>query len=272
MLEHAEPIVSGLKQIADSFIELLPALLSAALLLVIGWLVARTVRAITLRSAKTLNRGAQALGLGGLVRTIGSEGSTTKVLASVFYWLVILFFLTSATNVLGLTVFTGWLEQLVTYLPQILSGALIIFAGIILANIARDALIAALPGVPEQQRNLLGRLVQGLTVVVLVVVGLDQIGIDITIIITILSVAVAALLGGLSLAFSLGARTFVSNVIGSHYLDRDFSIGQKIRFAETEGAIAEITATTVILETSDGRLIIPAHRFAEETTLIRTGD
>ena len=268
MLEQMQPLTSGLQRIATSFIDLLPSLISAILLLLAGWIIARILRAITLRSANSLNRGAQAVGLGGVARSVDSQGSTARVLASIVYWLVILFFLTSATNTLGLRIFAGWLEQLVSYLPNIFSGCLIIFAGVILANIARDATIAALPTLSEQQKLLAGRLVQGLTLILLVVVGLDQIGIDITVIITVLAVTFAAFFGGLSLAFSLGARTFVSNVIGAHYLDRDLTAGQKIKIQDIEGTVLEITTAAVIVETKEGRLSIPAHLFAQEVTLI----
>ena len=108
--------------------------------------------------------------------------------------------------------------------------------------------------------------------ILLVVVGLDQIGIDITVIITVLAVTVAAFLGGLSLAFSLGARVFVSNVIGAHYLDQDFRPGQRIRVRDIEGTILEISNVAVIIETIDGRLTVPAHLFAEEVTLIMAAE
>ncbi|MFC3230730.1 hypothetical protein ACFOGJ_26015 [Marinibaculum pumilum] len=268
MLEQTRPLADGIAQLADSIVALLPSLLSAIVIVVVGWLVARLLRALTLRSAHTINRAAQAIGLGSLMGSARLPGSTIQVIASVIYWLVILFFLTAATRVLGLTVFAGWLDQLVGYLPNILSGLLIIFAGAILANIARDATTAALPALSESQRMLAGRIVQGLTMVVLLVVGLDQIGIDITVVITILAVVVAALLGGLSLAFALGARTFVSNVIGAHYLDRDFAPGQRIRVRDMEGTILEITPVAVVVETAEGRLRIPAHLFADEVTLM----
>jgi small-conductance mechanosensitive channel len=231
---------------------------------------ARILRALTLRSARSLQRAARAVGLGGIVPETGVKESTTRVLADFIYWLVVLFFLTAAAKVLGLSVFAGWLDQLVSYLPKILSGVLIIFAGAVLAGIARDAVTAALPALGDQQRMIAGRLTQGFTFIVLFVVGLDQIGIDITVIITVLGVVVACLLGGLSLAFSLGARTFVSNVIGAHYLDRDLDVGQRIRVRGTEGTIIEITAVSVILETEEGRLALPAHIFAEESTLVLT--
>lgn len=270
MLEQTRPLTDGLAQLASSVVSILPALLTALALMLVGWLIARLLRALTLRSARTLNRGVQAIGLGNLAHEIGSHQPTIRVLASIVYWLVILFFLAAATNVLGLSTFAGWLDRLVSHLPNILSGVLIIFVGAILARIARDAVMATLPSLTAQQRSLLGRIVQALTLTILVVVGLDQIGIDITVITTVLAVAVAAFLGGLSLAFSLGARTFVSNIIGAHYLDRDYHEGQRIRIRGMEGTILEITSVAVLLDTADGRLAVPAHVFAEDAALILT--
>lgn len=85
MLEHAQPVMTGLRQVAGAFLDLLPNLLTAVVLLAIGYLAARILRAFTLRSARTLNRGAQAIGLGGLVRSAGVQGSAAQVLASIIY-------------------------------------------------------------------------------------------------------------------------------------------------------------------------------------------
>lgn len=267
MLDQARPFAASVQGIAEAMLGMAPSIISAILLMLFGWVVARILRALTLRSGRTLNRAAQAIGLGGVARE-GVRGSTTRVLSNVVYWLVILFFLTAATRVLGLEVFSSWLDRLVGFLPNILSGCLIIFAGAILANIAKDATEAALSGVGEQQRLLAARGAQGLTLTLLLIVGLDQIGIDISVISTVLAITVAAFLGGLSLAFSLGARTFVSNVIGAHYLGRDFAPGQRIRFDGTEGVILEITSVAVVVEASEGRATIPAHLFAEKAAMI----
>lgn len=267
MLEQAQPFAASVRAIVDAMVGLAPSVISAVLLMLLGWLVARGLRALTLRSGRTLNRGAQAIGLGGVARD-GVRGSTTRVLGNVVYWLVMLFFLTAATRVLGLVVFASWLDRLAGFLPNILSGCLIIFAGVILANIAKEATEAALPGVGEQQRLLAARAAQGLTLTLLLIVGLDQMGIDITVVSTVLAITVAAFLGGLALAFSLGARTFVSNVIGAHYLGRDFAPGQRIRFDGAEGVILEITSVAVVIDSADGRSTIPAHLFAEKVTMI----
>jgi small-conductance mechanosensitive channel len=194
------------------------------------------------------------------------------VFGEIVFWLVILVFLTAATSVLGLQVFTGWLERLVGYRPKILSGLLINFAGIVLANIARDRGLAAFRKGTDSQRLFLARAAQIATLTILAIVGVDQIGIDITVVVTALAIVLACLLGGLSIAFGLGARGYVSNLIGAHYLGREYQEGERIRINRIEGTILEITSVAVILETKEGRLTVPARMFSEEAVLLVSGD
>ena len=194
--------------------------------------------------------------------------TTARIVAGIVFWLVILFFLASATNVLGLRMFAGWLDQVVAYLPKILSGILIIFAGVIFANIVRDGFLAAFGSMPSAQRALLARGAQIFTLGLLVIVSLDQIGIEITVVTTVLAIVLGSALGGLAIAFSLGARTFVGNLIGAHYLGAEYRAGERVRIDGNEGVIVEITAVAVILETAEGRMTVPARLFAEQASLI----
>jgi len=272
MTDQAGPAVGELWRLSDRIVGVVPEILAAIVILFIGWLVARLLRALTVRFASIANRMIVTLG----VRVHASIGnireSTLRIIGEIVFWIVILIFLSVATNVLGLGMFAGWLDRLVGYLPKILSGLLIIFAGVILANIARDSVLAALGNVSETQRMFLARGAQIATLTILVVVGVDQIGIDITIVIMILAIALAGTLGGLSIAFGLGARSYVSNLIGAHYLGRDYQEGERIRINNIEGTILEITSVAVILETGEGRLTVPARVFAEEAVLLLSGE
>ena len=100
------------------------------------------------------------------------------------------------------------------------------------------------------------------------IVGVDQIGVDITVVVTALAIVLACLLGGLSIAFGLGARSYVSNLIGAHYLGREYQEGERIRINKIEGTILEITSVAVILETNEGRLTVPARLFSDEAVLL----
>ena len=94
---------------------------------------------------------------------------------------------------------------------------------------------------------------------------------DITLLTAILSVTTAAVLGAFALAFGLGARTAVSNIIGAHYLRQTFETGHVVRFGAVEGTVTAITSTAVVLRIPEGQVIIPAKQFSESISVLVTG-
>jgi small-conductance mechanosensitive channel len=77
--------------------------------------------------------------------------------------------------------------------------------------------------------------------------------------------------GGLALAVGLGARDYVANLIGAHYLRQAFAVGQTIRTNGLQGRILEITATSVVLETADGRVNLPGRIYNEGPIAVLAG-
>ena len=268
VFDWSAPILAAATNMLQRFLEYLPQLLGAVALMVFGWFIARFIKMLTLKLAQSFDYLSGAIGIDKSATSNQIKESLISILSNIVFWLVILFFLAVATNLLGLTLFSGWLDRLIGHLPNILSGALIIFAGLVFGNLVNDAISTAAQTVPSRQRMLMARGGQMFTVATMIVIGIDQIGIDITVLITVIAVSVGALLGGLAIAFSLGSRALVSNLIGVRYLNKDYRIGETIRVAGVEGAIIEITPVAVILETSNGRVTIPAKIFNEETSLL----
>ncbi len=252
---------------AQAVVAHLPGLLGAVALLLIGWLAARLLRGLAIRLVRLGRRAASRVSRRGDPLTERSE----RIVASLVFWLVMLLFLTAATHALGLTVFTNWLDRVMAYLPTLLAGVLIIVAGVMAGALARDLIAAAAPGAATQ-RTMLARLAQGVIVLTAVVTGADQIGIDVTFLMIIAAVVAAALLGGIALAVSLGARTFVGNLFGARNLRQLYAVGQTIRVGDYEGQVLEFTATTVVLETASGRVSLPARLFDELPSTLRMGN
>lgn len=268
VFDWSEPILGAAASMTQGFLEYLPQLMGGMALLVIGWLIARTLRALVRKILRSFDRLSAFLGLSNFIAIGRLNDAVVNIIGNIAFWLVILFFLTAAANLLGLTLFAGWLDTVIGHLPKLLSGVLIIFAGVVVGNLVNDSVRTASQNMPSRQRTLLARGAQAFTVATMIVIGIDQIGIDITILITVIAIAVAAFLGGLAFAFSLGSRTLVSNLIGARYLSKDYRIGELIRIGSAEGKILEVTPTTVVLDTTDGRVTIPAKIFGEETSVL----
>jgi small-conductance mechanosensitive channel len=251
----------------------LPSIAGAFVLLLIGWVVARLLRALAVRAAVVVDRA-----LARLTSTSGNmprsklPASSARVLGSLVYWLVLLFFITAATQVLGLDAFTAWLAGVVNYVPTLFSGALIIGAGFLLSRLARDLVVATSQVSGTRQRELLGRTVQAIILVTALLVGADQIGIKVTFLVIVAAVAGGTVAISVALALSLGARSYVANLIGGHHFRHSFSVGQTVRVAGHEGRILDLTPVSVVLETEEGRVTLPAKVFGEEAIVLRIGN
>ncbi|MBI4194018.1 MAG: mechanosensitive ion channel family protein [Betaproteobacteria bacterium] len=257
-------LASAFSQVTSRIGEYLPNLLGAVVLLLAGWIVARLLRGVAVKLMHVLELLFLRLSRGAPEKTSRIPSAAVEIVGSILFWVVMLFFVAAATHVLGLGAFSSWLQGLVTYLPTLMAGALIILAGVLLSGLARDLTVATLPALPERQRVLLGRIVQGTILVTAVAVGADQIGIKITFLVILAAVVTGAVVGGVALAVSLGARSYVANLIGAYYVRQAFRAGQRVRVGNEEGMILEITAVSIVLETEQGRLSIPAKVYNEE--------
>jgi len=262
-----DAVASSSAAIMDAVVTYLPSILGAVLLLLAGWILARLLRAVTVRSVLLLDTL-----LSRVTKTAGVErlrmARSSTVLGAVVFWVVLLFFVTAATHVLGLQSFTQWLARLLDYLPTLAAGLLIVIVGYVFSRFLADLVQATATRLAPPQRNALARVAQGMVLVTAILVGADQIGIQVTFIAILVGAIVAAAVGGVTIAVSLGARDYVSNLIGAHYMRQAFDVGQRVRVGGHEGRILEITVTSVVLETDEGRVAVPARVFHEEPIVL----
>lgn len=260
-----QDMMAVLTEWSETLLGFLPSLGAAAGILLVGWLVARLLRGVTRRLARTFDRGLAGYGRQQPLRT----GAGPEVLGTAVFWLVILAAVTGATQVLALDSFGAWLARLTGHLPTLLTGGLIVVAGFFLSVIVRNLTAAAVPA-SLPRGALLGRLLQVVILVTALVLGADQMGLDVTFLVTLGTVVAGALVGGVALALSLGSGSFVANLLGAHQLRQHFRIGQRVRTGGYEGRIAQITAVSLVLDSPEGRVHLPAKMFHESAVVTLT--
>ena len=182
------------------------------------------------------------------------------------YYGTLVFLLLLALHTLSITVVREWLNLLLQFVPQLILGGLIILVGYFIGVMLRS-LVAGLMGVNSD--HLAPRLTQALVVTAAVLTGLAQTSIDVSFISNVLVILVAFFFGGLSLAFALGSRQLVENLLARRALDR-YRIGDLVRLNEVQGRIVEILGTAVVLESDEGVVTVPTSRFVgSEVVLVR---
>ena len=248
-------------------LDFVPNLITALLVMLLGWLVAWLARiAISRLGTSLVARLATLEFVGrGLETRVGRN--VPRIMATTAYWTLLLVFAAVAVEQLGVGVITDLFTRLTAYLPNVVLAAGILFVGVVLGNSARSGIVSAAASAGVGNADTLGRLVQIGVITASALVAADQIGVESTLLIVVFAITVGTSLGGVALAFGIGSGPMVSNIIASHNLRKALRVGQLVRIGSAEGRVLEIGPTAVSIDTADGTVHVPANRFAEEISV-----
>ena len=266
--EWTATLTDSVSRVAIQILEHLPAVLGAVVLLLVGWGVAWLLRYLTVHIAeRTVIRLAQTRPMDTRVQQPRSYSAAPTIASRIVFWVVLLFFVLAASEVLELEIVSSLLTAVTAYLPRLFAGLLILFIGLWLAEVTRAVLRRTSTTIGIEQGDVLGRLGQALVLLTVFSIAAGQIGIDNTLLVVLVAILFGVILGTIALALSLGAKTTIANLLAAQSIAQMYSPGDVIRIGDIEGKILRITRTSLILETHDGQTLIPAKRFNEQESV-----
>jgi small-conductance mechanosensitive channel len=261
--------MDSVTRVAAALYDYLPTIFGSLALLIIGWIVAAVLRWLTLHiSSRTLERLGRTRPMQIRLQQSRIYRSIPTVTSRIVFWATLLFFIAAAIEALRLQAVSSVVSVFSAYLPRVLLGVVIVFAGLWMGEFARTSLARAAAHVGIAQGDAIGRVAQALVAFVAVIIAVEQVGIDSTVLVTSLVTLFAATLGAAALAFGLGARGTVSNIIAAHYVRKAYRVGDSVRIGDQQGRIAEITHTAVLFETEEGRVMVPTRQFSEQVSIL----
>lgn len=247
-----------------------PKLLGAVLLLVAGYVLARMVGAATAALLKVLgfNRLLARTPIQSLLDKSESNKTSADILGFLVFWLIFLLFGISATEAIGLLAVSGALTAFAFFLPKIGIAILIVVLGMLAASYIKDVISVACASAGVSQGAVVSQTFYVAAILVVFVTAINELGIDTTLLNSTIMIAFGGLIAGAALSFGLGARGAVSNLIAAHYLQPIFRVGQTIRVDDVHGQIVALTPVAIVVDTPEGRVIVPAGRFQESSATI----
>ena len=265
---NLEGIAASMQNMVAQVLAFMPRVAVAILVLIIGWFVARVLRNLLMRAVGRLELLWQRLINKQGLKPVQPRHPPARIVGELVFWLLMLVFITLTTEILGLDIVGAWLKDVVTFLPLAASGIFVVLVGIVLGSLTRDLVASAADSVNLARSDLLGRTAQAIILFTAGIIGVGQIGIDVAFLSMIVGIVLGSMLGALALAFGLGARVHVSNIIASNQLRQFYQVGDKIQVGDLQGRIIDISASRLILETEQGTADIPAKLFDEQVTVV----
>jgi len=264
-----ESLTHSYDEITLQFIDFAPQLMAAVALVILGWIVAHALRVVSRKLVRSLDSLFQGDATTDDARQRNMRRSYAVIISKLVFWMTIIFFIAAATNLLGWNMVSSWMAGIGIYIPNLVTGLVIILAGFLLANVTEKAVTGAGHTAGMSHAEELGRIIQLVVIFTALVIGAEQIGIDVSFLSNAMVVIVGVLFAGGALAFGIGARTLVANIIGAQYLRKHCRIGEQMQIGDIEGDIIEVSQTSVVLDTEYGRTVVPAKYFQEQVSSFR---
>ncbi len=199
----------------DRFINFLPSIIGAALIIIVGWIVGMIVAVLIDRFFRII--GLQTLFEKAKVEDILKKGNidkdSTSLLSSVAKWIIYLVSFIAAANILKLPDVASFLDQILGFIPSVIAGGLILLIGLVLAhflsNVVKGSMLAAGLGASDA----IAALVRYSIIVFAALATMAQLGIAGALINTLFIglVAFLAIAGGL--AFGLGGKDAAGELV-----------------------------------------------------------
>jgi hypothetical protein len=213
--EWVNVIVGPFQQLTLRIMNRAPGILAAILLLLVGMLIARGLRTGIEKFLKFihLDEHTDKIRLNEVLARLGFGRSPGQVIGFLVYWLVILIFLLSAANAVGLTVVSELLQQFVLFIPRVIGAVLVLAGGLLLGHLVAEVVQNAAIANRLDWAVGLSKAAQFVVIVFAAIMALQQIGIDTTIVTSSVQIVLGSIGLGLALAFGLGGRDKAAEVI-----------------------------------------------------------
>ena len=214
-METMDMLLDPLRSVLAQIAAFLPRLALALVVIVAGWLLAKTARFALVKALRAINFNVltERAGLDGFLQQGGIQRDTTDIFGVLVYWLVVLAALVAAFNTLGLNYITELLRQVVLFVPRVMVALVILAFGSYFARFIAGAVMAYCRNVGIQDGDLLGRIAQYAIVAFVVLIALEQMQIGGDIVRMSFLIVLAGVVFALSLAFGLGGQGWAAELL-----------------------------------------------------------
>ena len=266
-LDHIKnALLKSFQTFAEGIANYVPIVISAVVILLVGWLISKVV-------SKTLLKGLEFMKLDAILEKIGVDKllakikqglSPSKILAKLLYYLLMLMFVTSASEVLGWTMVSTGIGALVGYLPTLGVAIVIFVIGVYIAELIQSMVYTAANSIGVSGAKAISNIVFYVLMVFVAVTALNQAGIDTEIVTSNLTLIIGSILFAFAISYGFASRSIVTNMLSSYYGKGKYNEGQKLQIGEIVGVVVKIDSLSITLKTDRGLEVLPSKLLIDE--------
>ena len=218
MFFESSTLLQSLRHSLLRFVDALPDLLLALVLLIVGWLLAKLVRRVLIRimRAGRVDEFAERSGLDDVLVRGGVEHTTVTIIAGTVYWLILAAVFIVLLDALGVRTAEVLLERLAIFIPNLVVAVGILVFGSLLARVVGGVVFGYLSNIGSASAAPIGALARYALLVFTLFMAAEQLAIATEVLVSAFQIAFAALCLAAALAFGIGGREWAAGVIARY--------------------------------------------------------
>jgi small-conductance mechanosensitive channel len=263
-----ERLLNAFASLGNSVFAAMPRIAVGILLVVLGLLAAKLIEVVlrTMLVRVRFDRLVEKAGIDKALQRIGLRQQLNLFLPKLAYFLVLFLLAKTASDALGLTAISNAIGAFFGYLPNIIAALLLLILGTTVGQFAGQMVTQAAESAGIDSAGTLGRLVATLIVFIVAMMAISQLKIDTEMIRIVTSFLLGAGALAFGLAFGMGTREIVRNIVTGFYLRKILAVGQPVDVAGQSGILTAITATHAILQSNGQDILLANSNFMEQAS------
>jgi hypothetical protein len=215
LMTETPGLLASLERQWAVFVAALPDLALAFALLVVGWLLAKLVRRVSVRFFRAIRLDvlAERAGIEDFLIQGGVNFTTVTLLAGALYWMILLGMFVALLDALGVQAAGDLFARMVAYLPNVLLAVGILVFGSLLARILGGLTYTYLSNIGSTAAEPISALARVALLAFVLFTAAEQLAIESRVLVSAFQIAFSALCLALALAFGLGGRDWAASII-----------------------------------------------------------
>lgn len=256
-------VTNSLTTLWDKIAGFAPNVVGAIVILVIGFFLARLLAKLSklLLTKIGFDRACDKAGINRAIKSAGLNLTGVTFVSTLIFWFIMLLFIISVSETLGLSNVASTVETFVLYLPKVIGAVIIFVIGMMIAGFSRDLIANAAGKIGMEYARPLGSVVYGVLVLVIGMLAIGQLEIDTTLIYNVIQILLLAIGLALALTLGFGTRQISQQLVAGVYARDIFQTGTRVKIGEIEGRIKEVGTVTSEITADNGKsYTIPNHQ------------
>jgi hypothetical protein len=207
--------LSSLNEFWGQVATFFPKFLAVIVILFIGWICAKLacIGVKRILELAHFDKFADRSGLEAFLKHSDFDLSLSGIISQVVYWLVILLFIITGANTLGLNEVATMLNHLANYLPKIIVAIFVLIFGTLLARFINRLVFAWLHGIKFEGALAISTSAEYAIQIFALFVALEQLDIGTQLLIALFIIVFGAAFLALAIAFGLGGKDWAAKII-----------------------------------------------------------